>query len=68
MWTGDDGRTGSDGRTSAGRGSVGKTEKNKGDTEENQGGKDIGKKEETRTPRSTDGYRRKGAKGKAGGR
>ena len=33
-----------DGRTSAGRGSVGKIEKNKGDMKENQGGKDTGEK------------------------
>lgn len=56
-----------DARTSAGRGSAGRTEKNKGDTKENQGGKDMGKKEETRTPRSTSGYRRKGAKGRQEG-
>lgn len=51
-----------DGRTHAGRGSMGKTEKNKGDMKEKRGRKDMGKKEETRTPRSTYGYRRKDAK------
>lgn len=55
------------GGTSAGRGSVGKTEKNKGDMKENQGRKDMGKKEETRTPRITYGYGRKDAKGRQEG-
>lgn len=55
------------GRASAGRGSVGRTEKNKGDTRENQGGEDTGRKEETRTPRSTHGSTRKDARGKQEG-